>query len=251
MENTYSIYKFTFSDGKVYIGQTSQSLEDRWKNGEGYKGQDVYVPIVLEGWDNIQKEILHTGLTSEQADILEKHYIKKYNSRIKGYNRTNGGKGCKKKEKDEDDFNHLKELTQNLIELCPALIAPEPNKLLTFQELREIGEKEPEKQLIKETSFFGCYFTTAKEANKTLEVYLGGDSELYHYEFLVNWRIWSTDPPTSVVINTPWLTTKQVNEYTSYFIKDPKIKNFYKKYHEYPSICTRGFKEYEEKYKNY
>ena len=38
MENKYSIYKFTFSDGKTYIGQTKNSVEERWQNGEGYKG---------------------------------------------------------------------------------------------------------------------------------------------------------------------------------------------------------------------
>lgn len=92
MEENYKIYKFTFSDGKVYIGQTCQSLEERWANGEGYKNQDVYVPIVLEGWNNIQKEILHTGLTSEQADLLEQYYINKFDACKNGYNRTNGGK---------------------------------------------------------------------------------------------------------------------------------------------------------------
>ena len=28
-ENIYTIYKFTFSDGKVYIGQTEKPVEDR------------------------------------------------------------------------------------------------------------------------------------------------------------------------------------------------------------------------------
>lgn len=91
-DNNYKIYKFTFSDGKIYIGQTKMNLEERWRNGEGYKNQDVYVPITLEGWDNIQKEILHTNLTMEQANKLEKYYIKKYNSIKNGYNRNNGNK---------------------------------------------------------------------------------------------------------------------------------------------------------------
>lgn len=90
MKENYTIYKFTFSDGKIYVGQTSQSIEERWKNGEGYRGQDVYVPIILEGWHNIQKEILHTGLTEEQANKLEKFYIKKFNSVEKGYNKNYG-----------------------------------------------------------------------------------------------------------------------------------------------------------------
>lgn len=90
MDN-YSIYKFTFSDGKIYIGQTCQPLEERWKNGDGYKGQDVYVPIILDGWENVKKEILHTNLTQAQANDLEKHYIKKFNSIKNGYNRSSGG----------------------------------------------------------------------------------------------------------------------------------------------------------------
>lgn len=91
-ENNYKIYKFTFSDGKIYIGQTKMNLEERWQNGEGYKNQDVYVPITLDGWNNIQKEILHTNLTMEQANKLEQYYIKKYNSIKNGYNRNNGNK---------------------------------------------------------------------------------------------------------------------------------------------------------------
>ena len=90
MNENYIIYKFTFSDGKTYIGQTSKPVEERWKNGDGYKGQDVYVPIILDGWENVKKEILHTGLTEEQANKLEKFYIKKFNSVEKGYNRNYG-----------------------------------------------------------------------------------------------------------------------------------------------------------------
>lgn len=87
----YGIYKFTFSDGKTYIGQAKMPIEERWKNGEGYKGQDVYVPITLEGWNNVKKEVLHTNLTLEQANNLEKHYIQKFNSIKNGYNRKVGG----------------------------------------------------------------------------------------------------------------------------------------------------------------
>ena len=250
MEKTYTIYKFTFSDGKVYIGQTSQQVEDRWCNGEGYKGQDVYVPIVLDGWNNVKKEILHTGLTSEEADKLEKHYIKKFDSKNKGYNRTDGGKGTQKKSANEsEDINRerLNELTNNLIQLCPTLVAPAPNKLLTFQELREMSKITPERLLIKNEEYGACYFITAERANKTIEVGTGGETSAYHWNFLVNWRIWAADPPVSTIINTPWLTQKQVQEYTSYFILDPKVKKFYKEHNTYPSIQDRGFKDYEHK----
>lgn len=244
MEN-YTIYKLTFSDGKTYIGQTKEKVEDRWKNGEGYKGQDVYVPIILDGWDNVKKEILHTNLTAKQANDLEKHYIKKFNSRINGYNRTNGGGA---RESIETNSNRLEELTNNLIQLCPALIAPAPNKLLTLQELREVSKTEPEKLLIKQTTYFGCSFLSAKEINETQEVGIGGESEFYLFDFLVKWRVWESDPLASITINTPWLNREQVQEYTSYFIVDSKVKKFYQENKEYPSIQSKGFKNYNKQY---
>lgn len=244
MEN-YTIYKFTFLDGKTYIGQTKEKVEDRWKKGEGYKGQDVYVPIILNGWDNIKKEILHTNLTAEQADKLEKYYIKKFDSKNNGYNRTNGG-GARKSYEINDPIR-LEELTNNLIQLCPALIAPAPNRLLTFQELRKISKETPEKLLIKQTIYSGCYFLSAEKINKTLEVCLGGDCECYHWDFLVKWRVWETDPLTSITINTPWLEKEHVQEYTSYFILDPKVKKYYRENNNYPSIQSKGFKNYEVK----
>lgn len=91
MNNIYSIYKLTFPNGKVYIGQTKLQPEQRWKNGKGYKGQAVYIPIITYGWDNVKKEILHENLTAEQANELETHYIKVFNARINGYNQDDGG----------------------------------------------------------------------------------------------------------------------------------------------------------------
>lgn len=240
MEN-YTIYKFTFSDGKVYIGQTNKPVEDRWKNGEGYKGQDVYVPITLDGWNNVKKEILHTNLTAEQANNLEKHYIKKFNSKNAGYNRTNGG-GAKISLETNNDC--LEELTNNLIQLCPALVAPAPNKLLTLQELNEIAKTEPSKQLVYETSYFGFSLISAKNANNYTEICYGGEMENYLWQFLVKWRVWESNPSVITTINTPWLEENQM-EYTSFFIKNEKIKKYYLKTKTFPSVGERGFKNYE------
>lgn len=128
MEN-YTIYKFTFSDGKTYIGQTKEKVEDRWREGEGYKGQDVYVPIVLEGWENIKKEILHTNLTLEQANELEKHYIKKFNSIKKGYNKNSGGNNNGQK---TISINIDEEKILNFIKQCIKDIKPTTLKLLLY-----------------------------------------------------------------------------------------------------------------------
>ena len=91
----------------------------------------------MEGWDNIQKEILHTNLSLEQANKLEKYYIKKFNSRENGYNRTNGGGngGSKKQKELEQQQNEKKkiQLEQELSKKIPSLCdINNPNRILTF-----------------------------------------------------------------------------------------------------------------------
>lgn len=82
-------------NGKIYIGQTYQSVNQRWRsNGSGHKGQPFYNAIQKYGWNNFEHKILIENITTqEEAYILEKYYINKYdtyNSRF-GYNATKGG----------------------------------------------------------------------------------------------------------------------------------------------------------------
>ena len=245
-EKKYTIYKFTFSDGKVYIGQTSQPVEDRWNHGEGYKGQEVYVPIILDGWNNVQKEILHTGLTSEQADKLEKYYIKKFNSQVQGYNRTEGGKKATKTRSITPiiSFERMIELEKTIIEKLPMLISNSPNKILTFKELRELAETKPLEQVIYQSHMLGeaCWLTTAEKAANSIDVCLGS-TDSYTLDYLAQWRIWSGNPDVITAISTPWLISTDVIEYNSYFIKDKKVIQFYKKYNRWPSTQDTGFRE--------
>lgn len=185
-------------------------------------------------------------MTAEQANNLEKHYIKKFNSKNEGYNRTSGG-GARKSSK-TNDVNRLEELTNNLIQLCPALEAPVPNKLLTLQELCEIARKEPSKKLVYESNYYGCHLSTAEEANNYMEIILPCKADHYLWDFLVVWRVWESNPSIITVINTPWLKEKQI-EYISFFIKDEKVKKYYSKRKEFPCITEKGFESYDEKYK--
>ena len=93
---SYKIYKHTTPNGKVYIGQTRNDLSDRWKNGKGYtchRHGFFWKAIEKYGWDNIQHELLEDGLSKEEADSLEKHYIELYKSNLRefGYNSQTGG----------------------------------------------------------------------------------------------------------------------------------------------------------------
>lgn len=94
----YLVYKHTAPNGKVYIGQTCQSLERRCrKDGIGYKGSyHFYNAIQKYGWNNFKHEVISTELTKEEADWLEKYLIRYYNSDDPnyGYNLTAGGGGA-------------------------------------------------------------------------------------------------------------------------------------------------------------
>lgn len=93
MEGLFSVYKHTFPNGKVYIGITSQNVHRRWRDGSGYKGQFVYNAIVKYGWDNINHEVLLSGLSQAEAEKAEIHFVEAFrsDSRKYGYNVQHGG----------------------------------------------------------------------------------------------------------------------------------------------------------------
>lgn len=95
----HCVYKHTFPDGKVYIGQTSSGgAEQRWQNGWGYSGQGkIWPAIVKYGWVNIKHEIIDDGIDDEDIDNAEAFYIEWYNSKTNGYN-SNYGKGKYKRD---------------------------------------------------------------------------------------------------------------------------------------------------------
>ena len=91
--NNISIYRHIFPNGKVYIGQTCQKPEYRWGNGKGYKTSPfIFNAINKYGWDNIQHEVLFTGLDQLNADIIEEDLIYYYKQISKSYNLATGGK---------------------------------------------------------------------------------------------------------------------------------------------------------------
>lgn len=87
------VYIYTFPNGKKYIGQTIQSLNDRAKRGEGYKESSrVYNAIKKYGWDNIQKETIECN-SYEEMNVLEIELISKFRTQERefGYNIARGG----------------------------------------------------------------------------------------------------------------------------------------------------------------
>lgn len=94
----WSVYKHTSPVNKVYIGITSQKPEDRWLNGNNYKGNKHFNSAIKKyGWNNFKHEILFENLTEQEAKDKEIELITLYDSTDpdKGYNLSSGGEGYK------------------------------------------------------------------------------------------------------------------------------------------------------------
>lgn len=96
MDNTenYKVYKHTAPNNKVYIGITKLDINQRWKNGKGYKCNQYFTRAILKyGWENIKHVVLYDGLTKEQAEKKEIELIAFYKSDNNkfGYNIQHGG----------------------------------------------------------------------------------------------------------------------------------------------------------------
>ena len=101
------IYSLTFPNGKRYIGQTTQTIEKRFKqhiesafSTNGYLSP-LKSAIRYYGINNIKLELIDIASTYEELDKAEIYWIKFYNTCIKfpdcqGYNILEGGQGEKR-----------------------------------------------------------------------------------------------------------------------------------------------------------
>ena len=101
-ERIYKIYLLIFPNGDVYIGQTFQSLKERWDAGYGYSPRSrVGQAIRKYGWENVEKCVLHDNLTAEEANMWESIEIENHGglNNPKVLNEQSGGiKGFKNSE---------------------------------------------------------------------------------------------------------------------------------------------------------
>lgn len=91
----YTVYIHTNkTNGKRYIGITRQSVQERWRDGNGYR-KCIYFYRAIEkyGWDGFDHEIFASNLTEEEAQHMEKLLIKELQTQDPefGYNISDGG----------------------------------------------------------------------------------------------------------------------------------------------------------------
>ncbi len=94
MDNYILYVHINKTNGKRYVGITSNRPAQRWHRGGGYKDQRrFYSAIQHYGWDGFEHIILASGLSKEEAERREEETIREYKSNDLryGYNIENGG----------------------------------------------------------------------------------------------------------------------------------------------------------------
>ena len=98
--NNYKIYIHRNKvNNKAYIGQTCYELQERWRNGKGYKSCTSFNRAIEKyGWDGFEHIVWATGLTEEEANQLETLLISLFETtdKNKGYNLCYGGANGKR-----------------------------------------------------------------------------------------------------------------------------------------------------------
>ena len=96
-------------NGKVYIGQTTKTVEKRFNQHKNNSNKDYFSQIVLykafnkygiENFECIELEKVNNELLDER----EKYWIEYYNSYFDGYNSTLGGRATQLYDWDVDDI---------------------------------------------------------------------------------------------------------------------------------------------------
>lgn len=142
------------TNGKIYIGQTCQTAERRWRaDGSGYKpGSYFYNAIQKYGWDGFEHEVIASNLTLEEANNFETLLIEKLNTtnRNFGYNSAFGGGN--------------RAITQETKEkISEGLKKTDKNKGLNHWCAKAIGQYDKKGNFIKEWSYI-------REAAQTLGI---------------------------------------------------------------------------------
>lgn len=101
-------------NGKHYVGQSTQGLEQRWNDAlynvaHNRRGGCVclYRAIRKYGAENFTRRILATADNQKQLNTLEIEFIKQYDSQKNGYNIRDGGLGGKLAAKTKRKLAHI------------------------------------------------------------------------------------------------------------------------------------------------
>lgn len=90
---TFKVYKYTFPNGKIYIGVTHNTIQ--YRKDCGYQHNLSLTKALREcGWAAVKVDILADGLTEDEAFEKEQAFISEYhaNDSAIGFNISAGGR---------------------------------------------------------------------------------------------------------------------------------------------------------------
>ena len=149
----YTVYLHISPSGKRYYGITKLNINQRWRNGNGYKNQKCFWRAIEKyGWDNFEHIIIARGLSEEEAKWLEIELIREWNTTNpnKGYNNSLGGESwncseeTKKKMSEAKKGKHLSEETKK------KMSESKKGKYLSEETKKKLSEIKSGKQLSEE-----------------------------------------------------------------------------------------------------
>lgn len=88
------IYMATSSSGKMYIGQTTDSLHNRKRKHKNDSKKFTYAfanAVNKYGINGFEWNIIEDGIPADKLNEKEQYYIKKFDTYSTGYNSTEGG----------------------------------------------------------------------------------------------------------------------------------------------------------------
>lgn len=113
------IYLLRCVNGKGYVGQTIDSIEQRWKEHQrdAIDGKTLlYRAIRKYGRDQFERIVLEECTSTQQLDERERFWIAKLKTlNPNGYNMTLGGQGCHGFRHSNETKRHLSEVNKGKV----------------------------------------------------------------------------------------------------------------------------------------
>jgi group I intron endonuclease len=167
-------------NGKYYVGQTTQqNIEDRWRDGKGYKVNQVFKRAIDKyGWENFEHTILpEIFKTQKELNEAEIRYIEKYDSIKNGYNILPGGfsnpmANPESREKARKATTGLKRTPEQIERIRQSKLNMDPEKK---EKLRQNLSEMAKKRIGDKNSFYGK--THSEETRKKLSEKMTGKNK--------------------------------------------------------------------------
>lgn len=201
------IYKVTGPTNKIYIGMTTKCLDKRKKSHKKafkYHNLKFYNAIKKYGWDSFVWEELY--YTDDFTDLVnkEKYFINLYNSKINGYNLTDGGEGVLGYVVPEEMKKLYSEKTKKYWNNCSL----EQKQNIISGILKNSYAGKNKKEIIDN---FGNIYKSLTDASIKNNVTVGAISYAIKYKSFCNKKFFKFN--------------ENNNEFLNYGIKKPRIKN--------------------------